>query len=75
MADVIITDEHSADSPQLKKLIHNTAKNFTIGEVSADTAYPSSTHLFKDMIAARPLLLRLRGWQCHTHQYQRDQVP
>lgn len=45
VTDVIITDEHSADSPQLKKLIHNTAKNFTIGEVSADIAYSSRKNL------------------------------
>lgn len=45
VADVIITDEHAADSPQLKKLIQNTAKHFTIEEVSADMAYSSKRNL------------------------------
>jgi len=38
IADVIITDEHGADSPQFRKLIKNTAHNFSIHEVSADAA-------------------------------------
>ena len=41
VADVVITDEHSADSPQFKKLIYNTAEHFTIDEISADMAYSS----------------------------------
>jgi len=45
VADVIITDEHGADGPQLKKLIQNTAKHFKIGEVSADLAYSSRKNL------------------------------
>ena len=45
VADIIITDEHSADSPQLKKLIQNTAKHFKIREISADLAYSSRKNL------------------------------
>jgi transposase len=45
ISDVVITDEHGADSPQFKKLIKNTAKNFSIHEVSADAAYSSRKNL------------------------------
>jgi len=45
VTDVIITDEHFADGPQLKKLVQNTADIFTIGEVSADLAYSSQKNL------------------------------
>jgi transposase len=45
VADVVVTDEHAADSPQLKKLMINTAKHFTIGEISADMAYSSRKNL------------------------------
>jgi transposase len=45
VADVIITDEHGADSPQFKKLIKNTARYFNIHEVSADAAYSSRKNL------------------------------
>lgn len=45
IADVIITDEHGADSPQFKKLIKNTAQNFSIHEVCADAAYSSRKNL------------------------------
>jgi len=45
VADVIITDEHSADSPQFKKLMLNTSKFFNIQEVSADLAYSSRKNL------------------------------
>ena len=45
VADVVITDEHGADSPQFKKLIKNTAKNFSIREISADAAYSSRKNL------------------------------
>jgi len=41
VVDVTITDEHSADSPQFKKLVYNTAQHFDINEVSADMAYSS----------------------------------
>lgn len=41
VTDVIITNEHRADSPQFKKLIKNTARNFGIHDVSADMAYCS----------------------------------
>lgn len=41
VADVIVTDEHGADSPQLKKLIYNIAQHFDINEISADMAYSS----------------------------------
>lgn len=45
VADIIITDEHSADSPQFKKLMLNTSKFFNIEEVSADLAYSSRKNL------------------------------
>jgi transposase len=45
ITDVIITDERGADSPQFKKLIKNTARNFDIHEVSADAAYSSRNNL------------------------------
>jgi len=45
VADVIVTDEHSADSPQLKKLVKHISKNFTINEISADMAYSSKNNL------------------------------
>ena len=45
VTDIIITDEHSADSPQLKKLIRNTAEHFNLNEVSADLAYSSKKNL------------------------------
>jgi len=45
VADIIITDEHSADSPQFKKLMLNTSKFFNIQEVSADLAYSSRKNL------------------------------
>jgi transposase len=45
VADIIITDEHSADSPQFKKLMLNTSKFFDIQEVSADLAYSSRKNL------------------------------
>ena len=45
VADVVITDEHSADSPQLKKMIKNIANHFNIEEVSADMAYSSKKNL------------------------------
>jgi transposase len=38
---VRILDQHSADSPQFAPLVKDTAKQFTIGEVSADKAYAS----------------------------------
>jgi transposase len=41
VTDMIVTDEHAADSPQFEKLIRNTARYFDIGEVSADMAYSS----------------------------------
>jgi len=45
VADIIITDEHANDSPQLKKLIQNIAHHFKIREVSADMAYSSRKNL------------------------------
>lgn len=38
---VRILDKDAADSPQFVPLVKETAKNFTIGEVSADKAYAS----------------------------------
>jgi len=41
VADVVITDEHSADSLQFKKLIEKTSQRFNIRDVTADAAYLS----------------------------------
>ncbi len=41
VADVVVTGEHSADSPQFKKLIQRASEFFNIDEVSADAAYSS----------------------------------
>lgn len=41
VTDVVITDEHAADSPQFKKLIQGTAQYFNVKEVSGDAAYSS----------------------------------
>ena len=45
IADVIITDEYSADSPHFKKLVENTSKYFNIKQVSADAAYSSRKNI------------------------------
>jgi transposase len=45
VADVIITDEYGADSPQFEPLVRGTAQNFTINEVSADGIYSSRKNL------------------------------
>jgi len=42
IADVIVTDEHSADSPQFKKLVQRTSEYFNVKKVVADAAYSSS---------------------------------
>jgi len=41
VADIVVTDEYAADSPQFKKLIRNTAKNFDMRDVCADMGYSS----------------------------------
>src|SRR5262249_27614115 len=41
VTSVRIFDKDAADSPQFIPLVQDTAKNFTIGEVSADKAYLS----------------------------------
>lgn len=41
VADVIITNEYGADSPQFEPLVRRTAEGFTIAEVSADGIYSS----------------------------------
>lgn len=57
IASVVVTDEHSADSPQLKKLLLDTAKNFTIREVSADMAYSSRKNLHLiDSFGGKPFI-------------------
>ncbi len=57
VADVIITDEHSADSPQLKKLVKNISKHFTINEISADMAYSSKKNLqLIDSFGGKPFI-------------------
>jgi transposase/predicted nucleic acid-binding Zn finger protein len=45
VADVVITSEHSADSPQFKQLVENTSKSFKISQVSADAAYSSKKNI------------------------------
>jgi len=45
VADVIITDENGADSPQFEPLVRGTAQNFSINEVSADGIYSSRKNL------------------------------
>lgn len=42
VADVVITREHRADSPQFKRLVQRTAENFNVKKVMADAAYSSS---------------------------------
>jgi transposase/predicted nucleic acid-binding Zn finger protein len=57
VASVVITDEHVADSPQLKKLLLDTAKNFTIQNVYADMAYSSKKNLqFIDSVGGKPFI-------------------
>ena len=45
VTDVIITDEHSGDSPQFSELVSHTGEYFDIHEVSADKAYSSRKNL------------------------------
>jgi transposase len=57
VADVVITDEHSADSPQLKKMMKNLSKYFSINEVSADMAYSSKKNLqLIDSFGGKPFI-------------------
>jgi transposase len=42
---VSVTDRFVGDSPQFKQLIEDTAKHFTLNEVSADKAYLSEANL------------------------------
>jgi transposase len=42
---VTVTDRFVGDSPQFKQLVEDTAKNFTMNEVSADKAYLSEANL------------------------------
>jgi transposase len=42
---VKITGGYGNDSPQFEELVNNTAKNFTVNEVSADKAYSSRDNL------------------------------
>jgi len=53
IADVVITDEHGADSPQFKRLVQRTAENFQVKKVVADAAYSSSlNHEIVDRLGA-----------------------
>jgi len=45
VAVVVITDEYGNDSPQFKKLVEETAKNFEIKEIYGDPAYSSAKNL------------------------------
>jgi transposase/predicted nucleic acid-binding Zn finger protein len=42
VTSVIILDKNSPDSPQFPPLVKETARNFTIRQVSADKAYPAT---------------------------------
>lgn len=42
---ITITEGHDNDSPQLKYLVEQTAKNFNLNEVSGDKAYSSKNNL------------------------------
>ncbi len=54
IADVVITDEHGADSPQFKKLVQRTADNFQVKKIVADAAYSSSlNHEIVDRLGAK----------------------
>jgi hypothetical protein len=44
VAAVVVLDKDSGDSPQFVPLVTETAKSFTISEVSADKAYTSLEH-------------------------------
>jgi transposase len=58
VTDIVITDEHAADSPQFPKLIRNTADYFVIREVSADPAYSSSeNHKLVDALGGKAYIL------------------
>ena len=58
VSDVIITDEHAADSPQFPILLKNTAGHFQINEVSADPAYSSrKNHDIVDELGGKPFIL------------------
>lgn len=45
VTSVEITEGHGADSPQLSRLVEETAKSFEVGEVSCDRAYSSRKNL------------------------------
>jgi len=57
VTSVVLTDQHGADSPQLKHLVQRTAINFNIKEFSADRAYLSRQNLeLIDEVGAIPLI-------------------
>jgi transposase len=45
VTSIEITHAHAGDNPQFAPLVEQTAKNFTLREVSADKAYSSATSL------------------------------
>jgi hypothetical protein len=58
VSDVVITDEHAADSPQFSTLVKNTADHFLIDEVSADPAYSSrKNHDLVEKLGGKPFIL------------------
>jgi len=57
ITSLIITDEHGADSPQFKKLLLDTSKNFNIGEVTADLGYSSrKNYEIVDKLGGKPFI-------------------
>lgn len=57
VADVIITDEYGADSPQFEPLVRGTAQGFKINEVSADGIYSSRrNHKVVDELGGRAFI-------------------
>lgn len=50
VTSVVILDKNANDSPQLPKLVNDTAENFTVNEVCADKGYTSADNF--DAVAA-----------------------
>jgi transposase len=80
VTDIVVTDEHAADSNQFPKLIENTSDYFIIKEVSADPAYSSAkNHEIVDDLGAKAFILfkknatgknRGRLWRKAYHYFQ-----
>jgi len=58
VTSVEVTSRHANDSPQLPALVHSTATNFTVREVSADKGYSSiENHNAIAEVGATPYIL------------------